>query len=81
MEGFFVPPKVDNGKMTIAFTKVGKKAGEQGTTALSTIIFKGKNKLFELIKETVGQGRGRTTRYLCDFTSCLARDTTTTYKL
>jgi putative transposase len=25
-----------------------------------------KNKLFELIKETVGQGLGRTTRYLCD---------------
>ncbi|CAN7392610.1 S-layer homology domain-containing protein [Paenibacillus sp. LjRoot153] len=42
LEGFFLPPKVDNGKMTIAFTKVGKKAGEQGRSALSTIAFKGK---------------------------------------
>lgn len=42
LEGFFIPPKVDNGKMTIAFTKVGKKAGEQGRSALSTIAFKGK---------------------------------------
>ncbi|TXK65561.1 IS3 family transposase, partial [Paenibacillus sp. N3.4] len=34
------------------------------------LVVKGKNlskgKLFELIKETVGQGLGRTTRYLCD---------------
>lgn len=42
LEGFFLPPKVDNGKMTLAFTKIGKKAGEQGNTALSTIAFKGK---------------------------------------
>lgn len=42
LEGFFIPPKTDNGKMTIAFTKIGKKAGEQGSTALSTIVFKGK---------------------------------------
>ncbi|OXM86718.1 S-layer homology domain-containing protein [Paenibacillus rigui] len=42
LDGFFLPPKVDNGKMTLAFTKIGKKAGEQGNTALSTIAFKGK---------------------------------------
>lgn len=40
--GFYIPPKVDNGKMTIAFTQVGKKAGVQGELALSTIVFKGK---------------------------------------
>ncbi|NOU66982.1 hypothetical protein GC096_23315 [Paenibacillus sp. LMG 31461] len=43
LEGFFIPPKVvDNRKMTVAFTMVGKKAGEQGSIALSTITFKGK---------------------------------------
>ncbi|WP_438448431.1 S-layer homology domain-containing protein [Gorillibacterium sp. sgz5001074] len=42
LEGFFIPPKAANGKMTIAFTKIGKKAGEQGDVALSRIVFKGK---------------------------------------
>lgn len=42
LEGFYIPPKVDNGQMTIAFTQVGKKAGVQGKLLLSTIIFKGK---------------------------------------
>ncbi|WP_284645102.1 S-layer homology domain-containing protein [Paenibacillus silviterrae] len=42
LEGFFIPPKVENGIVTIAFTKVGKKAGEEGSIALSTIAFKGK---------------------------------------
>lgn len=43
LEGFFIPPKIDNGKITMAFTKIGKKEGEQGSTALSTIAFKGKS--------------------------------------
>ncbi|MGG1550190.1 S-layer homology domain-containing protein [Paenibacillus ferrarius] len=42
LEGFFVPPKADNGKITLAFTMVGQKAGEQGSKVLSTISFKGK---------------------------------------
>lgn len=42
LEGFFLPPKVDKGKMTLAFTKIGKKEGEQGNAVLSTIAFKGK---------------------------------------
>lgn len=42
LEGFFMPPKVDNGKITTAFTKIGKKAGEQGTIPLCTIAFKTK---------------------------------------
>lgn len=42
LEGFFVPPMVDDGEMTIAFTKTGKKAGEQGSIPLCSIIFKGK---------------------------------------
>lgn len=42
LEGFFIPPKVKDGKMTIAFTKIGKKAGEQGNIPLCTISFKGK---------------------------------------
>lgn len=42
LEGFFIPPKVVNNKMTLAFTKIGKKAGEQGNKALCTIAFKGK---------------------------------------
>jgi hypothetical protein len=41
LEGFFIPPKADNGKIKIAYTKIGKKAGEQGSIALSTITFKG----------------------------------------
>ncbi|MUT68245.1 S-layer homology domain-containing protein [Paenibacillus sp. NEAU-GSW1] len=52
LEGFMVPPKIDNGKMTIAFTKIGKKSGEQGSTSLSTLVFKGKaqgNPKFKLI--------------------------------
>ncbi|WP_164716358.1 S-layer homology domain-containing protein [Paenibacillus whitsoniae] len=42
IEGFFVPPKANDGKITLAFTKVGQKAGEQGSKVLSTISFKGK---------------------------------------
>lgn len=42
LEGFFIPPMVDGGKMTVAFTKTGKKAGEQGSMPLCTIVFKGK---------------------------------------
>ncbi|GIP20629.1 S-layer homology domain-containing protein [Paenibacillus sp. J22TS3] len=41
LKGFFIPPKVEKGKMTIAFTKIGKEKGESGNTALSTISFKG----------------------------------------
>lgn len=42
LEGFFISPIVDNGKLTIAFTKVGKNEGEKGNVALCTIVFKGK---------------------------------------
>jgi hypothetical protein len=27
LDVFFIPPKVDNNKITLAFTKIGKKAG------------------------------------------------------
>lgn len=50
LEGFFIPPKLENGKATIAFTKIGKKEGEQGSIALSTIVFKGKVKGYADIK-------------------------------
>ncbi len=43
LEGFFIPPKTkDDGKMVIAFTKIGKKDGEKGSLPLCTIAFKGK---------------------------------------
>lgn len=44
LDGYFITPKVENETMTIAFTKIGKKAGEQGNTALASIQFKGKTK-------------------------------------
>lgn len=44
LEGYFITPKAEDGTMTIAFTKIGKKAGEQGNTALASIQFKGKTK-------------------------------------
>lgn len=44
LEGFFIPPKVKDGKMTIAFTKIGKKGGETGSIPLAAIAFKGKAK-------------------------------------
>lgn len=40
LDGFFLPPKVENGNMTLAYTKIGKKAGEQGNIVLSTLAFK-----------------------------------------
>ena len=42
LEGFFIPPKVKDGEMKIAFTKIGKKEGEKGSLPLCTIAFKGK---------------------------------------
>jgi hypothetical protein len=42
LEGFFIPPKTNDGKMIIAFTKIGKKDGENGSLPLCTIAFKGK---------------------------------------
>ncbi|WP_158630149.1 S-layer homology domain-containing protein [Cohnella sp. AR92] len=42
LEGYFIPPKVDKGKATIAYTKIGKKAGEQGDAVLSILTFKRK---------------------------------------
>lgn len=42
LDGYFMAPKVKNGEMILAFTKIGKSSGEQGTKALSTIVFKGK---------------------------------------
>lgn len=42
LEGYFMTPKVNKGEMILAFTKIGKSSGEQGTKALSTIVFKGK---------------------------------------
>lgn len=44
LEGYFITPKVKDDTITLAFTKVGKKAGEHGNTALATIHFKGKAK-------------------------------------
>lgn len=44
LEGFFITPNVDDGKLTAAFTKIGKKAGEKGNIPLCTIAFKGKVK-------------------------------------
>lgn len=43
LDGFFIPPKEENNKITIAFSKVGKKAGENGSIPLCTIAFKGKS--------------------------------------
>ncbi|MNV38537.1 Endo-1,4-beta-xylanase A precursor [compost metagenome] len=43
LKGFFIPPKATEGKMTIAFTKIGSVKGETGNTALSTITFKVKS--------------------------------------
>ncbi len=43
LEGFFIPPKTENNKITLAFTKTGKKAGENGSIPLCTIAFKGKS--------------------------------------
>jgi len=42
LEGFFITPKNENGELVIAFTKIGKKAGEKGNVALCTIAFKAK---------------------------------------
>lgn len=42
LEGFFMPPKTKEGKMIIAFTKIGKKDGESGDMPLCTVAFKGK---------------------------------------
>lgn len=43
LEGFFIPPKAENNKITVAFTKIGKKSGENGSIPLCTIAFKGKS--------------------------------------
>lgn len=43
LEGFFIPPKVENNQITLAFTKIGKKAGENGSVPLCTVAFKGKS--------------------------------------
>lgn len=42
LDGFFIPPKTENNKVTLAFTKIGKTAGQNGNTQLCTIAFKGK---------------------------------------
>jgi hypothetical protein len=42
LDGFFITPKNENGELTIAFTKIGKTAGEKGNVALCTVAFKGK---------------------------------------
>jgi hypothetical protein len=42
LDGFFIPPMTKDGKMIIAFTKIGKKDGENGSMPLCTISFKGK---------------------------------------
>ncbi len=43
LKGFFIPPKAEKDKITLAFTKTGKTAGENGSIPLCTIIFKGKS--------------------------------------
>lgn len=43
LDGFFMPPKMENNKITIAFTKIGKKAGENNSITLCNITFKGKS--------------------------------------
>lgn len=52
LEGFFIPPKVENNKITVAFTKIGKNAGQNGSIPLCTITFKGKSKGDAAIKLT-----------------------------
>lgn len=52
LDGFFIPPKVENNKITVAFTKIGKNTGENGNIALCTIAFKGKSKGDAAIKLT-----------------------------
>jgi hypothetical protein len=42
LEGYFIKPIVKGNKITLAYTKVGDKAGEQGTKELCKIILKGK---------------------------------------
>lgn len=42
LDGFFIPPKAENNKITVAFTKIGKESGENGNIPLCTIGFKGK---------------------------------------
>lgn len=42
INGYFISPKVNKGEMILAFTKLGKNSGEQGTKVLSIIAFKGK---------------------------------------
>ena len=44
LEGFSVPPKPENGKLMLAFTKIGKSGGENGNLPLMTITFKVKAK-------------------------------------
>ncbi len=52
LDGFFMPPKVENNRITIAFTKIGKKAGENSSIPLCTIAFKGKSEGNPAIKLT-----------------------------
>jgi hypothetical protein len=42
LQGFSVPPKIEGDKIYIAFTKVGKVMGVNGSIKLSTITFRGK---------------------------------------
>ncbi|WP_419822933.1 S-layer homology domain-containing protein [Anoxybacterium hadale] len=42
LDGFLMPAKAENNKITVAFTKIGKKTGENGSIPLCTIAFKAK---------------------------------------
>jgi hypothetical protein len=42
LDGFLMPAKAEQNKITVAFTKIGKKSGEKGSIPLCTIAFKAK---------------------------------------
>ena len=44
LQGFLVPPKSENGKLMLAFTKIGKVGGENGNLPLMRLTFKVKDK-------------------------------------
>lgn len=50
IKGFSVPPKVEENKVYIAFTKIGNVAGENGNRNLSTISFRAKTSGTAVIK-------------------------------
>ena len=42
LDGFFVPPQAEKDRVTVAFTKIGKKSGEKGNVPLCKIAFTAK---------------------------------------